>query len=479
MNKLFSYFYNSKKLNLLERLKTNALIVSLVIGSLLLIVFIYQRIISGDKDWLLTFYSLIAIWTLIGITFVLLKKNGIRKAGSFFSFFLILILVIRLQIPEPHFLFSSKFIRGFYTLMAGVAVGALFASRLVFIVNVVFSLLGVTRIYILALNESPDMAFMIHTAFIYYLITCVIVFLSLYFMVRFSEMAIDNSEKDALEKDKKNKALILNEEKLKVALQEVILTAEALELTNSKLTVAKRKAEESDHLKTEFLQNISHEIRTPLNGIMGFAKLLNQPDLSQEKRLYYTNFLFSNSNRLLRKIEDIIEISQIVTKQTEIYIERIDIDEVFVNLMHLFSFEASAKNLELRVNNNLSKLENLICSDLSLLTKALTNLLDNAIKFTSLGFVELGAYRADKNLNLYVKDTGIGINKINLEKIFIHFAQEEVALERKPEGLGLGLSIANAYIELLGGSLIVESEKGKGALFTLQFEYNVDCLGNK
>lgn len=241
--------------------------------------------------------------------------------------------------------------------------------------------------------------------------------------------------------------------------------------TEEELLNAKEKAEENDRLKTEFLHNMSHEIRTPMNGIMGFSSLLEDPDISDEKQKQYIKFITNSSNQLLRIIDDILEISQLETKQVKANKEQICLNDLLLDLFSIFDLKAKEIKVPLYINKSLSDKQSMIYTDGVKLNKILSNLLGNALKFTSAGFVEIGYQLKNGIIEMYVKDTGIGIHPEKQEIIFERFSQEEKELSKVYGGLGLGLSIAKENVELLGGKITLKSEKGKGSTFYVTIPY--------
>ncbi|PLX10049.1 MAG: hypothetical protein C0594_05410, partial [Marinilabiliales bacterium] len=248
-----------------------------------------------------------------------------------------------------------------------------------------------------------------------------------------------------------------------------------LEKANKELHASKQKAEESDKLKEEFINNMSHEIRTPMNGILGFCDFLSDPETSDSQRKEYIQIIKNSGTQLMRIIDDIIEISVLGTKQMEAVNKPVCLNQLLNDLFSIFSKPCTDNNTPLRLKKELTDDESYINSDNSKLFKILSNLIENAIKFTTEGYIELG-YSINKSskphlLELYVQDTGIGIHPDKQASIFERFSQEEKELSRKVGGLGLGLAIAKENTILLGGNIGVQSGKGEGAKFTVSIPY--------
>ena len=234
---------------------------------------------------------------------------------------------------------------------------------------------------------------------------------------------------------------------------------------------ARKKAEESDHLKSAFLANMSHEIRTPMNGILGFVDLLTSPEFEPEDQESFVSIIKESGNRLLETINDIIEISKIESGQIAYHESEIDLVEVMSYHQSFFSQEADSKGLKLIYNdNNISSLK--IKTDKPKLDSILSNLIKNAIKFTTEGTIEFGFSLNENRINLMVKDTGKGISRENQDAIFERFIQEDNSYNRGHEGSGLGLAICKNYANLLGGDIDVESEPGKGSTFYVSIKHN-------
>ncbi len=243
------------------------------------------------------------------------------------------------------------------------------------------------------------------------------------------------------------------------------------------LISAKNKAEESDRLKSAFLANMSHEIRTPMNSIMGFIDLLQDEDLEEEQQELYFGVLKKSGQRLLATINDIMEISRIESGQALINISVVNLSEVLEYHYDVFSVEAKTKGLLLETRNRVEKGKQIIKTDKGKLDSILTNLIKNAIKFTTEGSIVIDCEVRGEFVHFEVIDSGHGIPPEKLNIIFDRFVQAESSFDRKYEGSGLGLSIAKAYTEMLGGEISVTSSHGKGTTFSFSIAYEGVSLG--
>jgi signal transduction histidine kinase len=242
-----------------------------------------------------------------------------------------------------------------------------------------------------------------------------------------------------------------------------------LERFQTDLIRAKEDAEQGKRAKENFLANMSHEIRTPINGIIGLVHLLEKSELNDNQK-EIIKLLSASSDSLLGVINDILDISKIEAGKFRIHFAETDIKLLLKQAINLLNIRAIEKNIDLILNID-EKLPNIIIADSLRLNQILMNLLSNAIKFTNKGSVTLSVEVVNiksnnAQINFVIKDTGIGISRENLNKIFESFEQAEDQTIAKYGGTGLGLSIVKKLAELKGGVLNVESEEGVGSSFS-------------
>ncbi len=238
------------------------------------------------------------------------------------------------------------------------------------------------------------------------------------------------------------------------------------------LIKAKEKAEESDRLKTAFLNNISHEIRTPMNAIVGFSALLGEPGIDAQSQQTYIETIEQSSNHLLSIITDIIDISNIEANIIKITKSAINVNFTLNSIYNQFLLKTGEKEIKLCSESRLSDSEALVITDKTKLTQILTNLVSNAIKFTDEeGAVKQSCRIVDNFLEFSVSDSGIGIPGEHHYRIFERFYKVKDSISKLYEGTGLGLAISKAYVDLLGGKIWLSSEPGKGTTFTFTIPY--------
>jgi PAS domain S-box-containing protein len=237
-------------------------------------------------------------------------------------------------------------------------------------------------------------------------------------------------------------------------------------ILEKELTDAKEKAEESSRLKSAFLANISHEVRTPMNGILGFAELLNRTNLSTDKHDKYVDVIMKSGQRMLRILNDLIDISKIEAGETALNIEAFDLEESMAGFYEFFLPEARKQGLELNYSTDIPSNQSIVQTDKTKVSQIFSNLISNALKYTDEGSVNFSCKVINEELFFEVSDTGVGISDAIIDKIFDRFGRYEKHHVKFREGVGLGLAICKAYADILGGSLDVESKIGEGSHFT-------------
>ncbi len=240
-------------------------------------------------------------------------------------------------------------------------------------------------------------------------------------------------------------------------------------LQKQELSKAKLVAEQASKTKSEFLANMSHEIRTPLNGVIGFTDLLLKTSLTETQH-QYLSIVNQSANVLISVINDILDFSKIEAGKLELDIDKSDLFEISNQASDIITYQVQSKGLEMLLNIS-AGLPRFIWTDSVRLKQILVNLLGNAVKFTEKGEIELKVSKmatvGNDNLTIRfsVRDTGIGIKKENQEKIFKAFSQEDPSTTKKYGGTGLGLTISNNLLGLMGSQLQLDSTPGEGTTF--------------
>lgn len=261
------------------------------------------------------------------------------------------------------------------------------------------------------------------------------------------------------------------EEELIYKNYEIEAQNEEYKLINEELHNAKEKAEESDKLKSAFLANMSHEIRTPMNGILGFSQLLVNPDIEEANTKQYVDIIQSCGNQLLTIINDLIDISKIEANQIVISEAEVDLNKLMHEQYLLFEQKAASVGINFSYITSLDDKLCTITADAARLKQIISNLLNNALKFTHHGHVKFGYNLKGQDLEFFVEDTGIGISSEHHKIIFERFRQVETKLSAQAGGTGLGLAISKAYISKMGGDMRVVSEPHKGSTFFFTIPY--------
>jgi len=238
------------------------------------------------------------------------------------------------------------------------------------------------------------------------------------------------------------------------------------------LKIAKEKAEASDKLKTEFLNNISHEVRTPLNGILGFAEIISLQDISERDRKDSIAMLFESSNRLLNTITNYMDISLIASGSLTINKRDFIPAGMLKNVYSNFETVCQIRHLDYVLEIPPAHEKFVLNSDPEICQKIISHFIDNAIKFSETGSIHFGFNLLPEQLEFYVKDTGIGISSDSFDVIFDRFVKDNQDSYKVSEGSGLGLSISRGMSDAIGGKIRLDSEEGVGSCFYLTVPIN-------
>ncbi len=240
---------------------------------------------------------------------------------------------------------------------------------------------------------------------------------------------------------------------------------EQLQRKNQELKQALENADQSNLLKTAFLQNMSHEIRTPLNGILGFASILSYPDLTNEEIVEYSQMITKSGNRLLSLLSNIIDISKIESGIVELNNLTFSLNQLFTDVISNFELIAKEHNNEIIFEPFFNNEDDVIHTDYIKLNQILENLISNACKFTNNGIIKIRYQSTISSIIFEIYDNGIGIKESAKPYIFDRFFQSDTNLNRSHEGAGLGLFICKSLVEFMSGRIWFQSIEGKGSTF--------------
>ncbi len=247
--------------------------------------------------------------------------------------------------------------------------------------------------------------------------------------------------------------------------------------TTDQLIEAREKAESSEKMKSFFLANMSHEIRTPLNAIIGFSELLEDEDVNPTDKAKYYRLIRKNGDSLLSLISDILDLSNLESGKIKLWKQRFDIGEMLTDLKDVYEKRVlETKPGAVTIHCNLVQLSNpIVNTDLQRVKQVISSLIDNAVKFTMEGSVEITANDlVSQTISISIKDTGCGIEKDQMENIFHPFGRIELNSGNRVKGTGLGLAIVNRIVASLKGEITVSSVPGEGSTFLVNISRDLD-----
>jgi len=471
MKNLKKYFLHEKEYTLFNKLRTNAYIYISFFSFFVLIFIIIKSLFLENDNKNITIFSALSLLIFLIIGLFVLKKYGIEKAGNLSSFGLVAILVIPMHIMHNDISPLYKYLQSFYTILALFSLSVLFASRKILLLNTLIILFSTTRVWLFAIEQNSEFYDYYTNGYIHNAITLIVISTILYFTIKFGEMAINEANDKANENAKKNQDLLLSEEEIRASLEELKTTTDALEESYAELEQEKLRADESNRLKSIFLENISHEIRTPLNGIVGFSDLLNKEESENEETKFFTDIINKSSDKLLKIVDNILEVSKLESKEGRVFNTNFNLNKLLSKIKEEYKEYAISNNNKLIVENLLSEKENYIHTDKNKLFKIISNLTENAIKFTNNGTVKIIVKLIDNKIKVFIEDTGIGIDERKSLNIFDKFVQADESISSNFGGLGVGLTIAKHNIELLGGKISLKSNKNEGTIFYFDINY--------
>ncbi len=474
MKAFYQYFSHVADTAYFDQVKSKLYIQICLVITTLVVILSYLEIKQNN--------SLLPLSITFGITSIafyctalfVLRKKGIQKAGNFLSLGAMLIMLVTLNTIPHNSDVAYKYLNGFYGIFLFLSLGYLYATTWINLINIVLIFTSTIHVYIRGLHLQPEQAPLYTKGFIIHSIILLALSFILYSFRSFTILAMQKATDELREKEHKNNELLATEEEIRAANEELVATTDALVESNEELTTAKNKAEESDRLKTEFLNNMSHEIRTPMNGIIGFSQLLSLPDLDEDTLKSYTDTIQKSSEQLLSIIDNIVEISKLGTKQVEVYDSKLHLNQLLKDLYAIFRNETKDKPVIFDIDLALTDENSQVYIDEIKLYKILSNLLENAVRFTEKGHIKFGYKLSNETpdqIHFFVSDTGIGIPRNKQTEIFEKFIQADASTSRQYGGLGLGLAIVKENTELLHGKISLDSEPNIGSTFTISLPY--------
>uniref|UniRef100_UPI004049603F response regulator n=1 Tax=Flavobacterium sp. TaxID=239 RepID=UPI004049603F len=298
-----------------------------------------------------------------------------------------------------------------------------------------------------------------------------------YYAIKWSKLPIDLIKKILKENDSTAISSLKN---IKGEFRYIGLLFEENKLKEKQLEIAKNKAEESDRLKSAFLMNLSHEVRTPMNAILGFSSLLKDPNLTEIEKKEFIQIIEQSGNNLIEIIDDLVEMSKIDSNLIKPNVEIINLEAVIFSQVKILKVLNTKEHVEFKFNPPEKSLNVNIVTDGVKLKEIISNLVLNAFKFTNKGFVILDCDIDDKNkkVNFTIQDSGVGIPDVFKDNIFKRFTKLSNKEISSNDGLGLGLAISKAYVEMLGGEISFQSQINIGTVFKFSIPFQLASENN-
>lgn len=391
----------------------------------------------------------------LGFLLTLFRKDFYQRTYRIFNLYYVLLVGFSLMLTGY---FAPEAYRAVFYCTLLICLFFNYAVIRQDILKATISGLVILLVYILVVTISPD-TYKEDLLIIIYLIATNLLGIVLAYMIEY-----DNKKYFLM-------MLRINADTLELSKINANLEKRVEERTRD-LEIQKDRAEESDRLKTAFLENMSHEIRTPMNGILGFTHLLLKPGLTREEQEQYIQIVSKSGERMLRTVNNLLDISMIESGVIKPRKTLINLSELLKSCYDFFVAEAEEKGIQLLLDTSTIPDNMDYLTDRSFLETILSNLIKNSLKYTEKGFVKLGGSIKDPDLEFYVQDTGIGISHGDQEIIFDRFIKANEDDKQIYEGSGVGLSIAKSFVEMLNGRIWVVSQKEKGSTFYFSLPMN-------